>query len=143
MSKNLECAKRKLSDEGHTLVLYNGTEYVTSTDRGIKPLVELYEKQRSYNTFSVADKVVGKAAAFMYVLLGIKEIYTVVISKEAFMVFKEYGICVEYDVVSDFIINRDKTDICPMEKLVLDVKSPLEAYEKIILKLKKMQGLPK
>lgn len=131
MNKNLEYARRKLLAEELTLVLYDGTEFITSKDRGIKPLLMLYENHCDYSGFSVADKVIGKAAAFMYVLLKAKEIYTVVISKQALKVFEECGICVKYDFISDFIINRDKTDICPMEKLVLNAKSPEEAYELI------------
>ena len=136
MNKNLEYAKRKLLEEEKTLVMYNGIEYITSNDRGIKPLVMLYEEHNNYTDFSVADKVVGKAAAFMYVFLKIKELYSVVISRGALEVFEEYGICVKYDVVADFIINRSKTDICPMEKLVLDAKSPAEAYRLITSTIK-------
>ncbi len=131
MNSNLIYAKDLLIKKGHTLVLYDGNETITYFKRGIKPLLELYEQRGRCAGFVAADKVIGKAAAFMYVLLEIKEIYTNTISEGALEVFKAYGIDVYYENCSPFIINRTGTDICPMEKSVLDVKTPKEAFFKI------------
>ena len=42
------------------------------------------------------DKVVGRAAAFLYVLLEVKEIYAGVMSEGAADVLSKYGICSGY-----------------------------------------------
>ena len=42
--------------------------------------------------FSAADKVVGKGAAFLYVMAGVKEVYASVMSEKAAALLSEYGI---------------------------------------------------
>ena len=44
MNERLKYAAELLKKENYTLVLYNGTELVTSKDKGIKPLLDLYKK---------------------------------------------------------------------------------------------------
>ena len=71
-----------------------------------------------------ADKVVGKAAAYLYVLLGVRFVHAAVISKPALDVFACHGIEVEYDTLVDAIQNRTKTGFCPMERAVWTVDEP-------------------
>ena len=49
MNRNLELAKEKLVNEGHKFVLTNGDEYITSSDIGVKPLLEQVRKNRKFN----------------------------------------------------------------------------------------------
>jgi len=71
---------RELLLAGHyTCVFCGNGEILTDDRRGVKPLLDLLEKDLS--DFSAADKVVGKAAALLYRLLGIAEIYASVISE--------------------------------------------------------------
>lgn len=135
MNNNLEYAINILINENLTLALYDGKKLITSRERGIKPLLNLFESGKDFKNFSAADKVIGKAAAFMYVLLGIKEIFSDVVSEKALEVFKNYSIHIEYNQCSSNIINRTKTDICPMEKAVLNIGSEKEAYKAIRAKL--------
>ena len=71
-------------------------------------------------------------------LLEITELHAFVISRPALETLKKYNISVTYDALVDNIINRSKTDICPMEKAVISATTPWEARELIIEKLKKM-----
>ena len=66
MNKNLSKARRLLLDGGYTCVLCHGDTIITDTRRGIRPLLELCRSGRNLQEFSAADKVVGKAAAFLY-----------------------------------------------------------------------------
>lgn len=138
MDTNTEYAQKVLKDGGYTLVLYDGKEQITSNERGIKPLLELYGLGKDISGFCAADKVIGKAAAFMYVLLGIKEIYCDVISRPAIAVFEKYGINITYNTLCDYIINRTKTDMCPMEKTVKDINDAKIAHKAILEKLKEL-----
>ncbi len=140
MNNNLEYAINILTNENLTFALYDGKELITSRERGIKPLLNLYESERNFKNFSAADKVIGKAAAFMYALLGIKEIFSFVISEKALEVFEKYGIDIKYEECSPNIINRTKTDICPMEKAVLNISSAKEAYKAICAKLTNLKN---
>ncbi len=136
--KDLIKAKEILCLEGYTCVLCQGDNLYTSTRRGVVPLVTWVESGESYKDFSAADKVVGKATAFLYVLLGVKAVYTLVISKSALQVLTEHGITVEYDNLAENIINRQGDSICPFEAAVLDIVDPMVAYKTIRRKMSEM-----
>lgn len=84
--------------------------------------------------YSVADLVVGKAAALLFVKSGIVRVFAKTLSKGGRKVLETHGIDCEYDVLTEKIINRTGTDICPMEKSVAHTDNPEEAY--VILKNK-------
>lgn len=130
---NLEFARDALLRRSGTLALYDGRELIFFTERGIKPLLDLYSQGRALSAFAAADKVVGRASAFMYVLLGVKRIYAGVISEGALRVFENSGIDgVSYGERVSAIRNRAGTGTCPMESAVTDITDPHEAYEAIL-----------
>ena len=92
MKSNLEIAKERLFGGSFTCVIVNGESICTSDKRGVKPLLEWLESGTDFSNFSAADKVVGKAAAFIYVLLGVKEFYANIIRIPAIEVFEKFGI---------------------------------------------------
>lgn len=139
-SDNMKKARELLNSGDYTLVLYNGNEVLTKKERGIKPLMDLYNDKASYVGFLAADKVIGKAAAFMYALLGITEVYADVVSERALDVFKSFDINIEYGKCVSAIENRTKTGYCPMETAVWDIDNPeqaLIAIKNTLNKLKK------
>ena len=83
MDRNLVYAKELLEKENFTCVLWYGEHLYTSRERGVKPLLEWLDQGLDLSSFSAADKVVGKAAAFLYVLLGVSRVYASVISEAA------------------------------------------------------------
>lgn len=131
--EGIELAKKILMDDNYTCVVVQGKDVVmTSCDRGVKPLMQLYESEKSKAiSLVLADKVIGRAAAFLAVLCGITSIYTVVISEEAKKVLSAYHIPVTYEKEVPYIINRSGDGKCPMEELSVDVQEPLEMYHKI------------
>lgn len=140
MTDNLERAKRILTEGGLTLAIVRGEDVFTSTDRGVKPLLDLLDSGNPAGSFCAADKVVGKAAAFLYVLLGAESIYVDVISKPALEILEKYGITAEYDTLTEAIRNRTNTGFCPMETAVMDINEPLEALEAVRKKLREMKS---
>jgi len=131
---NLEKAKLILEEGGYTCVIL-GKEPYTSTFRGVKPLLDLLESSADVRGCSAADRVVGKAAAFLYVLLGVSELYTGILSKPAKAVLEKYGIKVSCGMLVDVIFNRDNTGNCPMETAVWDIEEPEKALIAIKAKL--------
>lgn len=130
MNKNLSRAKQLL-DGGASLAIVGGGE-LTFNEHGVKTLLSL--QSGSLAGASVADKVVGKAAAMLLVRGGAIEVYAEVISEPALEVFKRHGVpCVFGELVPN-IINRNKTGICPMEQAVLDVDDIEKAYGILIEK---------
>ena len=67
---DLELAKRNLA--GHTICLCKDGKLLTSNKRGISPMMDFIEEGRDVTGYSVADKIVGKAAAFLFVLAGLR-----------------------------------------------------------------------
>lgn len=131
-------AKEILTSGGYTCVLTGGQTVFTSTDRGVKPLVRFLESGDVPAGFSAADKVVGRATAYLYVLLKVKEVYSQIISQPAVDVLRENGVNVVYDKLVPNIINRKGDGICPFEAAVMDIHDPEQAYAAIRNKMVEM-----
>lgn len=138
MNSDLEKAVEILRENPeYTCVFCKGDKTYTSTSRGIRPILDFLETT-DLNGFSAADKVVGKGASFVYVLLGVWSLHAKVMSKGASEVLTKYGIHHSFDTLTDSIINRAKTGICPMEEAVQNISDPNEALEAIKIKLLNM-----
>ncbi len=133
---NVEKAKELLLSGNYTLVLISNDDIQTDTLRGVHPLLNRYGKD--YSKYSAADKVIGKGAALLYVLLNIKHIYCKTISKPALEVMKKYEIDVEYDELVPNIINHFKNGLCPIEQATMNIDNPKEAICAIETKLKEL-----
>lgn len=106
---DIERAKQILISEGCTCVVCKGNNIHISQKRGVAPLMELLDGGADVRGYSAADKAVGKAAAMLFVLLGISEIYAAVMSREAKAVFDEHGIKYSCGEEVEYIVNRQKT----------------------------------
>jgi hypothetical protein len=135
----MERAIELLHGGQYTCVLCRGDETYTSTESGIKPLLGWLDSGIDLQGFSAADKVAGRAAAFLYILLGVKKVYADVMSEGAAAVFAEYGIEAASGVCVPNIINRAGTGNCPMEETVKDVDEPGEAERVLREKLLSMR----
>ena len=134
----LEKAKELLESNGYTCVISDGTDVYTSTLRGVKPLVQFLENGAIPSGLSAADKVVGKATAYLYVLLKVKELYSQIISEPALAVLQANGIRVQYGQMVPNIINRKGDGICPFEMAVMEITDPAMAYDAILRKMQEM-----
>ena len=138
--QDLNTAKLLLDRDNLTCVLVLGDRIRTSTHRGVRPLLDLLATGEDFQGFSAADKVVGKATAFLYVLLGVRAVYARTVSRSAAGVLGQYGITLEYGTMVEAIANRDRTGFCPMESAVRDIDDPREAHRAVLETLKKLQG---
>lgn len=138
MNKDLEKAKECLT--GHTIALVKDEEVIISDKRGISPMITLIKENKDLNGFSLADVVVGKAAAMLFVKAGIKEIYAETISEIAINYLDKKEIKVSYKNIVPYIINRAKNGMCIMEELVLNDDDEEIAYQKMKNKLEAMYG---
>lgn len=131
-------AKALLEKDGYTCVLCGGETIYTSRHRGVRPLMDLLDTDVA--GFSAADKVVGKATALLYCLLGIRQLYAKVISDAAITVLQSHGIGVQWEKRVEYIINREGTGRCPMEVATEHISDPALAPDAIRKKLKELQG---
>lgn len=116
---DLEIAKSNL--EGHTLALCRNGELLTSDLRGISPMLGYIDEGRKLCGYSAADRVVGRAAAMLFIKAGVAELYAEVLSDGARMLLEEHGVGVTYGESAQVIINRAGTGQCPMEEAVADI----------------------
>jgi hypothetical protein len=81
MGKDLERAIELLNGhKEYTCVFVKGETVFTSTRNDIAPLLSFVEEGKDVSSFSVADRIVGKAASLLYVDLKIEEVYGEVMS---------------------------------------------------------------
>ena len=121
MSTELQRALARLDEGGFTCVITNGERTFESHERGVAPLLAFLERGDIPAGCVAADRVVGKAAAFLYVLLRVRAVHAHVMSRPAAEVFARYGIAWSADEQVEAIRNRAGTGFCPMESAVLDV----------------------
>lgn len=111
-------------------VVYNESGLHTSGERGVKPMILWLEENPEFlRGASVADKIVGRAAAMIMVHAGVKEVFASVMSNGAIDLFREYEIDFTYSMTALAISNRRGDGICPMERLIAPIKDPKTAYE--------------
>lgn len=133
---DLEKAKSILESGGYTCVLCKGSTTHTSCHRGVRPLLDLLDTDVS--GFCAADKVVGRATAMLYRLLGVHSVHAQVISQGALQVLENSGIAVSWDTQVEFIRNRAGDGRCPMEQATEGITDPREALVAIENKLKEL-----
>lgn len=134
---DLQTAKTNLS--GHTICLCKDGKILFSKKRGISPMMDFIENGVDLTGYSVADLIVGKAAALLFVRSKIRKVFAKTLSESGKKILENYGIDYEYDTLTEKIINRAGTDICPMEKAVANTDNAEEAYEILKNQLKLME----
>ena len=136
---DLEQARRILESGEYTCVLCRGSQVYTATARGVKPLVDWLDRGLDLKGFSAADKVVGRATAFLYVLLGVRAVHARVMSEPAMEVLNTNAISASCDRLVSGIINRRGDGPCPFEEAVLSIHDPQEALKAIRAKQQQMR----
>jgi len=119
------------SDSNLTLVVLRDGKTEKYTDRGVRPLMNLVKSGVSLKGCYAADKVVGKAAAWLYRLLEVQGVYAAVITEDALEVLDGGDI----EVLCGTIV---KSIACPMEQAVRDVTAPGQAPAAIAAKIKEL-----
>lgn len=140
MTNELRKACSLLDTGDYTCVVCLDDRVYTATERGVKPLLNWVNCGTDLKGFSAADRVVGRATAFLYVLLGVKEVYARIMSRPAADVLTAYGIAVYPGTLVDGIINRKGTGPCPFEAAVMEITDAGQALEAIRRKMLQMQG---
>ena len=72
-------------------VFCNGEITITCSRPGITSLLELLKEGKDLTVFCVVSKAIGKAEAFIYVKLGIKEVYAPVMTFAAIYILAKHG----------------------------------------------------
>jgi len=123
---DIEIAIKNLN--GHSICLCKDSKYFTDDGRGISPMMRLIGENKELCGYSVADVIVGKAAAMLFVKAGISAVHGKVMSESGKTFLESHNIPCTYDILTKRIINRHGTDICPMEKAVAEIDDAETGY---------------
>ena len=119
-----------LNKQGLSLLVYNHDSLTTHANRGIQDLLELISDQPERLKGAVAaDKIIGKSAAAIMVLGGVKQVHTNLICTPARELFEANGVQVFATEEVAMIYNRDRTGMCPMDTQIDGVESIEECVE--------------
>lgn len=118
----------------------DGREHV-SDRRGIAPVLELLDRDPGFlQGAAVADKVVGKAAALLFVRGGVEGVYARTLSEKAAAVLQAHGLRVACLEKVPYIVNRAGDGMCPMERCVWEIDDPLMAEAALRQRLRELGG---
>jgi len=131
----LENMLKLLQDENSSCVILKENDlFYRSSFIGVKPLLQFMESVRETGIpkdLILVDKVIGKAALLLAVMLGIQEIYTPLTSLSALESAKLHGVRLHAKEIVPYIVNREKTGMCPLEQSVVHTEDPEEALRNI------------
>lgn len=122
---NQQQLKERLLVEQCSCVIYNQGEVRIFRERGVKDLYRLLKEEPEFLAgASMADKVIGKAAAVLLALGGVREVFALVISLPARELLERAGIATGYSEEVPHIINRTRTGWCPLETRCYSLETP-------------------
>ena len=132
-SDDLDLAKRTLREEDLSLaVAKNGGVLFRSKSHGVSDLLAMISDiGRLAEGSSLADSIIGRAAALLCVYSKIIAVYGANMSEGALSVLKANDIKCEYGNLVPKILNRKKNDICPFDKAVLGTNDPNIALDRL------------
>ena len=129
-NKDLEIAQLRLKDEDLSLVILKKEKVIFETKKpGINGFLQaIASLDKKLVKSSVADKIVGVAAAMLCVYAEISSVFAMTISGPGIKVLKDNKITYSFDNKVSNIMNRNKTDVCPFEKQAIASTNSEEAY---------------
>ena len=137
-----DIALAKANLDGHSICLCRAGEIITDDGRGISPMMKFIAEGKDLSGCSAADLIVGKAAAMLFVKAGIVCVHGKTMSESGKAYLEAHGTPCTYDILTEKIINRQGTGICPMEQTVAETDSADAGYEALAAKLAEMRAVP-
>lgn len=127
----METLRQILKREQCSLVVRDAQGDITLYYRkGVYDLEDLLEHAPArLRDAEIADKVIGKAAAAMAIVGGVKSIYAEVMSRKALPLLLEAGVEYSYGELVDKIIIPEGDNRCPLESIVDDCQTAEETVD--------------
>lgn len=103
-------------------LIKNGKIIFKSKAQHLKPLILCIEKHKKEMRGAVVfDKIVGRAAAILLVYAKVKEVWTSTVSHSGKAYLAKNKVKIVYKNLEDYIMNRRRDKVCPMEKMSLEM----------------------
>jgi hypothetical protein len=123
---------RMLQEQGASCIIRRNGEIILEEGIGVKPLMKYLREDRAFfRGASVADKVIGKAAAMLLAASGAGMVYGEVMSDAAADLLAAQGIAFSCGKRVRYIHNRTNTGMCPLEEAVQSIDDPQLAFDRV------------
>ena len=139
--KDIQIAKKLLGKDDTVFVIIKDSKLLfSSSKKGIQPFFDALKEYDllEFSGCSIADRVIGKAALLMAIYLGAMAIYTPLASQHALDAAKQFDVEFTADKIVPYIINWTNDGMCPMERTVLNISDPVEAYVALKITIKNL-----
>ncbi|MCW4014916.1 MAG: DUF1893 domain-containing protein, partial [Candidatus Bathyarchaeota archaeon] len=132
-NQDLELAKLKLIEDKLSLVIVkNGNVVFETKKQGVSGFLHAIDYlSPDLVEASVADKIIGVAAAMLCVYSKVSSVFALTISEQGIKVLSGNNIVCQFEKKVSNIMNRDKTGVCPFEKLAIASGNSKDAYVKL------------
>lgn len=137
---DVSMAIKRLEEGDCTCVFAKDGAVAVSGESGISPLLDAIEHNYDLRGAAVADKILGKASALLMVYAGVRYAFGSVMSLSAWQVLSDNGVEYYFAKMTDKIMNRQGTGVCPMEQTVENITDPAEAYSALLKKRAELRG---
>ncbi len=132
-------ARDRLLAGEHRCVMLSGEDCRVSDARGVRPLLEALAEGCDLRGYVVADRVIGKAAAMLLALAGVRQAHGLVVSQTAINFARENSLFLSFDRKVDVIADASGTGICPLEQAVEDIEDVAEAHAAIVARVRELR----
>ena len=137
----LQNAIQRLKNDQFSCIALKGDFDYESRDKGLKPLLKpLREDPDFFKGAIVIDRIIGKSAAFLLIKGKIKSLHAITISQHALDLLEKHQVPVSYEHLVPYIINADRTGMCPMEATVINIEDVEEAYQALLNKVAELMA---
>jgi len=129
----VNAAKKIIKSGGAKYILIKKNKIILQRgEPGISGALDVFDNSREQlNGAVVIDKIVGKAAAAVFILGKARYVYGFIMSRAAKDFLAANGIEAACGELTDVIKNRAGDGVCPIEQIVLNVEEPEEALAAI------------
>ena len=129
--KDINLAKYLIKKSDYSVVVIkNGVILSNKSGNGLKPMLEVIkELDKEILGSVIGDKILGRASALLCVYCKSIGVYSPQSTKKALSILSNEGIFYQIDKIIPFIQNKYGDDICPFEKMIENIESPIEAYK--------------
>lgn len=133
MKSDLKAARELLENEDLKIAaIRDGIPVLKGNRKSVLDLMDLLNNRpNDLQGACAADRIVGSAAALLFIHGGISALYARTLSAGALKILENAKIETVYDKLVDFIANRAGDGMCPLESLCRNVDDPAEAFRVI------------
>lgn len=130
---DLKLAKKELDSADVNIVFVkNGKIVFSSNEDGVKGFLLAIKKFGvGLSNSSAADRIAGRAVALLCLYAKIKSIFAKAMSESCKGILQKNGIGFEFEKVVPSILNKNKSDVCPLEMLTTKIENPQIAFEEL------------